>query len=138
MKLIFSKGLNFIYVRAGQYRVAMSDFFFRKSSYVYLSVAVGVNCLTWLLAIISQHSLGNSLAILHYNVIFGVDKIGTPASLYQLPLIGSALIIGNFLLSVFLVRKREQAPGHHLLVITVIGNLVLLISTYLIYIINFS
>jgi hypothetical protein len=138
MKLIFSKGLNYIYINAGQYRVAMSDFFFRKSSYIYLGVAVVINCICWLLAVITQRSLGDSLAILHYNVIFGIDKIGAATSLYQLPLVGSALIIGNFLISVLLVRKREQAPSHHLLIIAIVGNLMLLISTYLLYIINFS
>lgn len=138
MKLIFSKGLNYIYINTGQYRVAMSDFFFRKTTYIYLGIALFINGICWFLAIVSKRSLGDSLAILHYNVIFGIDKIGTPASLYQLPLIGLILIIGNFLVSVLLVRKREQAPGHLLLITSIIGNVILLISTYLLYIINFS
>lgn len=138
MKLIFSKGLNYIYINAGQYRVAMSDFFFRKSSYIYLGIALLINGLCWFLAIVIQRSLGDSLAILHYNVIFGIDKIGTPINLYQLPIIGLALIIGNFIISVLLVRKREQAPGQLLLLAAVIGNVILLVATYLLYIINFS
>ncbi|QQS59970.1 hypothetical protein IPN41_02460 [Candidatus Falkowbacteria bacterium] len=138
MKLLFSKGLNYIYINAGQYRVAMSDFFFRKTSYIYLGIALLINGLCWSLAIISKRSLGDSLAILHYNVIFGIDKIGSSSELYQLPLIGLILIIGNFLISVLLVRKREQAPGQLLLITAIIGNIILLIAMYLLYIINFS
>lgn len=138
MKLIFSKALNYLYINAGQYRVAMSDFFFRKTSYIYLGIALLINGLTWLLVIITHRSLADSLAILHYNVIFGIDKIGEPISLYQLPAIGLILIIVNFFVSVLLVRKREQIPGQFLLLTAILGNLILLVAVYLLYIINFS
>jgi hypothetical protein len=138
MKLVFSKALNFLYINAGQYRSAMSDFFFRKTTYVYLGIALIFNALSWFLAIVSQQSLGEGLAILHYNVIFGIDKIGNPISIYQFPLLGLGIIILNFLISVALVRKREQRPGQNLLITTVAANLIILVSLYLIYIINFS
>ena len=138
MRLIFSKALNYLYINAGQYRVAMSDFFFRKTSYIYLGIALLINGLTWFLVIVTHRSLADSLAILHYNVIFGIDKIGEPTSLYQLPAIGLILIIVNFFVSVLLVRKREQIPGQFLLLTAILGNLILLVAVYLLYIINFS
>lgn len=138
MKLIFSKALNYLYINAGQYRVAMSDFFFRKTSYIYLGIALLINGLTWFLVIVTHRSLADSLAILHYNVIFGIDKIGEPTSLYQLPTIGLILIIVNFFVSVLLVRKREQIPGQFLLLTAILTNLILLVAVYLLYIINFS
>ncbi len=138
MRLIFSKALNYLYINAGQYRVAMSDFFFRKTSYIYLGIALLINGLTWFLVIVTHRSLADSLAILHYNVIFGIDKIGEPTSLYQLPAIGLILIIVNFFVSVLLVRKREQIPGQFLLLTAILANLILLVAVYLLYIINFS
>lgn len=138
MKLIFSKALNYLYINAGQYRVAMSDFFFRKTTYIYLGIALLINGLTWFFVIVTHRSLADSLAILHYNVIFGIDKIGEPISLFQLPIIGLLLIIVNFFVSVLLIRKREQTPGHFLLLTAILANLILLVAVYLLYIINFS
>jgi len=138
MKLIFSKALNYLYINAGQYRVAMSDFFFLKTTYISLGIALLFNLLSWLLAIIIYRSLADSLAILHYNIIFGIDKIGEPISLFQLPFIGLMLIVVNFFVSVLLVRKREQTPGHFLLLTGILTNLILFVAIYLLYIINFS
>lgn len=138
MKLAFSKGLNYLYIGAGQYRLALSDFFFRKATLILLGIGLLLNILTWLMVIILNSSLGNNLAILHYNVIFGVDRIGSAISLYEFPLIGLAALIINFLLGAALVRKREHIPGYHLLLTGALGNLILLISVYVVYVINFS
>lgn len=138
MKLALFKAVNYLYIGAGAYRRAIADFFLRTTTIVYLSLAVFINICTWFLAIVLNHSLADNLAILHYNVIFGIDRIGAPHSLLTLPLTGLVLTAFNFFLAALLVRKQHVAPGHHLLVTAIIGNLLLLVATYLIYAINFS
>ncbi len=138
MKLAFSKGLNYLYIGAGHYRLALSDFFFRKPTIVLLSISVLLNILTWSIVIILNKSLGDNLAILHYNVIFGIDRIGSARSLYEFPIMGLVLLIANFLIGAILVRKREHIPGYQLLVTAMLGNLLLLVALYVIYVINFS
>lgn len=138
MKLALFKAVNYIYIGAGAYRRAIADFFLHTTTIIYLSLAVFINLCTWFLAIILSRSLADNLAILHYNVIFGIDRIGAPSSLLMLPLVGLALLTFNFFLAALLVRKQQPAPGHHLLITAIVGNVMILVSTYLIYAINFS
>lgn len=138
MKLAVSKALNYFYLGAGRYRAALADFFFRKTTIVFLSIGVLFNAITWFLAITLTSTLKDNLAILHYNVIFGIDRIGLPINIYVLPVSGLAILALNFFLGAGMLRKNEVIPSQQLVVTGVIANLVLLVSIYLIYSINFS
>lgn len=138
MKLAISKVLNYFYLGAGRYRAALADFFFRKTTIVMLSIGVLCNAVTWFLAIILTSTLKDNLAILHYNVIFGIDRIGLPVNIYILPIAGLTVLTLNFFLGVGLLRKNEIIPSQQLLVTAAASNLILLVSSYLIYSINFS
>ncbi len=138
MKLAFSKVLHYIYLGAGRYRTAMADFFLRKSTIIYLSLGFLFNLCTWFLAIVLVRSLSDNLAITHYNIIFGIDRIGAASELYKIPVSGLAIMVINFLLAALLVRKNESMPGHQLLLLGVIINLWALIAIYLLYSVNFS
>lgn len=138
MKLAVSKLLNYFYLGAGRYRAALADFFFRKSTITFLSIGILLNAATWFLAITLTSTLKDNLAILHYNVIFGIDRIGLPINVYILPVAGIAILALNFFLGAGLLRKNEVVPSQQLLVIATVANLILLVSIYLIYSINFS
>ncbi len=138
MKLVFSKALHYIYLGAGRYRTALADFFLRKSTVIYVSFSVLLNLCTWFLVIVLVRTLGDNLAITHYTIIFGIDRINSAQQLFTLPLSGLAVLIFNVLIGALLVRKNESMPGHQLLLISLILNAWILVATYLLYAINFS
>lgn len=138
MKLVISKALNYLYLGASRYRAVMADFFFRKITIIFLSLGLILNLGTWFLAITLNKALGENLAILHYNVIFGIDRIGVPITVYLIPIFSTAVLLINFLIGSALLHKNEIGPSQQLLVTSLIGNLILLVSMYLIYSINFS
>lgn len=138
MKLAISKALTFIYVSTGKYRAAIADFFVRPSTLIYLGISLILNGVSWFLAITLVRLLGDNLAILHYNTIFGIDRIGPPTLIYILPLLGFGFLALNFFLAAALRRKNERLPSTQLLIAGVAENVLLLIATYLIYAINFT
>lgn len=138
MKLAFSKTINLLYVTAGNIRSAVAELFVMPPVLAYGTIALILNLVTWFLAAALQRSIGNELAVLHYNVTFGIDRIGEAVSLYVLPLTGFGLLLLNLLLSGFARQKSDRLMLHILLAMAVLGNGVILVSLYTIYLINFS
>ncbi len=138
MKLAFSKGINYLYVGGANLRSALADLFTLKSVIIYGAAAILLNIAAWFLTVLLQRSLGEDLAVLHYNVTFGIDRIGQASSLYALPLSGLAILLLNALLASFVRQKQDRLLIHILLAAAVLGNGVVLIGLYSAYIVNFS
>lgn len=75
--------------------------------------------------------------ILHYNVYFGVDLIGSYKQTYVLPMIGLILFMVNFLLSVFFYEKKERIASYILLIATLMIQLSLIVASVGIILINY-
>ncbi len=53
--------------------------------------------------------------ILHYNVYFGVDLIGSWWQVFFLPLMGTLILIINLILAYFFFKQKERVASHLLL-----------------------
>jgi len=100
------------------------------------TLGVFFNLVIWSCLGFFSHSDGEAI-ILHYNVYFGVDSIGTPREAYALPLIGLVVILVNFLLSFYFYAKKERIATYILLLAALMVQLSLLISAISVIIINY-
>lgn len=138
MKLAFSKGVNYVYLGTANLRSAIADLFTLRAVIWYGSAALLLNLAGWFLTFALRRALGDELAVLHYNITFGIDRIGETVSLFEMPLAGLAILIFNLILSSFSRQKAERLIVHALLAMAVVGNGIILVSLYSIYLINIS
>lgn len=138
MKLAFSKGINYLYIGAEQLRAALGNMFAQRPILISLIITLVANILTWIFAGSLNRILGDDLAILHYNVIFGIDKVGTASGLYLLPVTGLGLMLANLILILVIGHKRQRLLSNLIAGTMALGNLILLLALYLIYLVNFS
>ncbi|RMD59234.1 hypothetical protein D6821_01675 [Candidatus Parcubacteria bacterium] len=105
------------------------------------AVLLLINALNWLLAhyIVGRIIVsGQDLALLHYNVNFGVNLIGPIREMYTLPFIGLMVTVVNYFIVVALDRWQDAKFVTHLLMAcAVVVNFVLLGGLFSLYLINF-
>ena len=105
---------------------------------IYLSILLFINIIIWLIAGYLNMQMGEGLMALHYNVDFGINLIGEANKIYIIPLLGIIIIIINTLLFILVSRHKDKIFISHILFITaLIANIILLVSTASIYLINF-
>lgn len=110
---------------------------------VYLFGSLFLNILNWAFVYFINIKISQDLAVLHYNVNFGVNLIGSVKQIYILPFLGLVIFIFNFALFVFVFRlnynilSSRKFFAHILLGTSVLANFFLLISLALIYLVNF-
>ena len=75
--------------------------------------------------------------ILHYNVYFGVDVIGSWWQVYFLPFIGLIILNLNTLLAYLFYQQRERMVAHLLMLTTFIVQIVITIAVAGILLINY-
>jgi len=76
------------------------------------------------------------LAILHYNVNFGVDLIDKSSQIFIIPLTGTFFLLLNAALIIFLFNKNRFFV-YALFVLAIASNLILLAGEAAIYYFNF-
>ena len=103
---------------------------------IYLIIFIIVNSLNWTVAFIINKNVTQDLIYLHYNVIFGVDLIGSAKKVFIMPLLGLIIILINSVL-IFFIYKQEKFIIHLLLSAALLSNLFLLAAIASIYLINF-
>ena len=108
-------------------------FFYLK---VYIIFLLGLNLIIWLLSWLISTSINQKLIIFHYNIIFGIDRLSAPTSIYWLALIGSIWTIINLIFS-FFTYKNNRLLAHLFLGTAVFGHLLLGLALYSIYLVNF-
>lgn len=97
-----------------------------------LIINLGLWTFTWLMV----RKLPQDLAILHYNIIFGVDSLGSPTELYWLPFLGLLLFLANAIIAMWFY-KRDKFLLNLLLASGIFINLVIGLGLYSIYLINY-
>jgi hypothetical protein len=75
--------------------------------------------------------------ILHYNVYFGVDRVGDYQQAYVLPLIGFILLFVNLLLAMYFYAQKERIASYVLLIGTLMIQLSLIVGSASIILINY-
>jgi len=95
-----------------------------------------VNAALWLLAWLVWRGLHQDLAILHYNIIFGIDYLAPRGQIYFLPFIATILSFVNGWLSLGLCAKNAYL-SRLLLAAALAAGLIVGLALYSIYLVNF-
>lgn len=99
-----------------------------------LGLSIGLNVFLWIWLAIRLSSLGEE-AILHYDVLQGIDLIGPGNSFYVLPLMGLIIIGLNFFLSALSI-KRNRLMAQMLSGLAVAAQIILIVAAILMVQIN--
>jgi len=137
--LILSRIYHDIYSLKDRLAYLFSEIFYLKHVKIYLAFGGVVNASLWFFSWLFYRQVKEDLIILHYNVDFGVDLIGSPEKIFMIPALGSfALVFNFFLLFVFAKRSDLRMISHLSLAAALLVNFFLSLSLGPLYIINFS
>ena len=133
-----AKIYNYLYTAYQKTHELFLDLFSLSYVRVYSSIALFLIVLNWVSSyIINVKSSADSIIFLHYNVDFGANLIGDVKKIYVIPLLGLIIFLFNFILSIRFYKHNKFIPNI-LMSSGIIVNITLLISLYLIYLINFK
>lgn len=130
-----SRIINYYYLGKQKFTEAtlrLFSFFYVK---IYLTIIILLNILNWIVAVTINRQVSQNEIVLHYNVDFGVNLIGSAGNLYLIPALGFFVLLIN-LAVVNNLNKSEKLLMHFLLAAALAVNLLLLISQAGLYMIN--
>lgn len=111
--------------------------YFKRAIVIWLVIlSLAINLSEWIILKVFIKPVDFPI-ILHYNVYFGVDMVGNYKSVFLIPLIGLALFLVNFLLSLYFYRSKERIASYLLLMAALMIQLSLLVAALSIIIINY-
>ena len=127
--------INFI-KKLGEATAAAWDWTFVRT---LLIMGLIFNALNWLGSWFIYRNLAQDSTVLHYNVNFGIDLIGSRAEIFINPLLGLIFFLLDFILILLLYKNKHfKFLAHVLLNTALVVNIVLLLAGLSVYIINFS
>ncbi|MFH1412627.1 MAG: hypothetical protein ABIG10_01185 [bacterium] len=130
------KFLGLFNLKKSDFKNRLSDYFSLFYIKVYVIFLLASNLIIWLLTWLIASNIKQETIILHYNIIFGIDYIGSPVNIYWIPAIGSIWLLINLIIS-FVVMRRDKLLVHLLLSNALVGHVFLGLAIYSIYLINF-
>jgi hypothetical protein len=116
--------------------IAGRDFFQSKIVRSLLILALVANIADWTILSIYIRPVDTAI-ILHYNVYFGVDMMGSWRIVYLMPIIGLILFIANALLAAYFYRNKERIASYVLLMAAFMIQMSFIIASISIIIINY-
>jgi len=103
----------------------------------FLSVLV-INLFLWIGAYLMHRNISQEISILHYNVDFGIDLIGSKNYFFIIPLLSLFFILLNkIILLILLKREHFKFLAQFLLGFLLLINIFLVLSLFSLYLINF-
>lgn len=136
--MLYSKLYERLYSLRVKIAKTTGEFFSFRPNRLYLIAIVLLQVLTWWGAYYIYNNIGTNLLVLHYNVDFGIDWIGSQSDIFYFPLVGLvSFLISVILLFIFGPGKNFRIHSNYLMMKTILTNLGMLMSLLLIYIINF-
>ncbi len=138
MNIGFSKFLAFLYTGRQRVKSAFRVLWSDRPALVFSILALFFNALSWSVAVLLQRSIGDESAILHYNVVFGIDLIGSAVRFYLTPLLGLGIVIINLLWGAWMSSQRNRLLSMVLVIFAAIVNFFCLLALYFMYLVNFS
>jgi hypothetical protein len=111
--------------------------FFQSQVVVWLlGLSLAANLINWLILKIFIKAVDFPI-IMHYNVYFGVDMLGTWKQTFILPIMGLILFSINGFLSLRFYKYKERIASHLLLMATLMIQLSLIVASLSVIIINY-
>ncbi len=109
-----------------------------RSIYYYLVSLLLLQVLAWWQSVrIFSLATGDRL-IMHYNINYGVDRIGIPSKIFYLPSLALLVILINLAILLFATKHPAQRLFHHLLLsASVIVAVFVNIGLMALYLVNF-
>jgi len=105
----------------------------------YLGGIFLLQILAWWQAFNIRHKSLSDWLILHYNIDFGVDLLGTEDKIFLFPLFGLLILIFNFILSALVLRRQEFKVLLHLLFTSsLFFNVFINLALFSLYLFNFQ
>lgn len=101
---------------------------------IMLSVGAFLNIGVWAW-LVWQIRPQDEFIFLHYNVLFGVDRIGPWWHVFSVPLLGTVLLVANALVGWYFFEK-EKLVSYLLLATTIIAHMFLAVGAYLLVFLN--
>lgn len=99
---------------------AFKRVFKSKQARLYLTFILVLQGLSWLQTIMIFRRLTGSFTVLHYNIDFGVDLIGSPRDIFYYPVLGLAVALINISLAAALAKRQ----GIRLIINLLLGSAV--------------
>ncbi len=109
-------------------------YFFNKTTLILFSLSLFINFLIWFW-LFWQWPITTENIYLHYNVLFGVDKIGPSWHIFYLPVSGLVILVVNFLLG-WLLFVKEMFVAQLLNFTAVFSQILLVIIVYFLSLLN--
>lgn len=103
---------------------------------IYLLIGAVIALFNVGFALLMIKNLPQTIVILHYNVIFGNDYIGSPWKIAVLPLINLVVLKINIVLAIRYMAG-DKLLVHISQVATIVCGVMLILGLYSIYMINF-
>lgn len=111
---------------------------FYPSRYYFIALAIS-QIVAWFQASFIYRHLSGDFLVLHYNVDFGIDLVGSPWKIFIYPLYGLGLFIVNLIVTAAFNRHKDfRVFAHFLLTAAVIFCLSLNLALLFVYLINFK
>ncbi|MFH0951134.1 MAG: hypothetical protein V1765_01535 [bacterium] len=133
---MLTKFLGYFNFKKVGWKDILASFFKLFFVKIFLIFILLCNLLLWLLSWLVVVNINQELSILHYNIIFGIDYIGNPHSIFWLPALGLIIALVNIIISLWLFQ-REKLLAQMLMLSTLVFHIFLGLSLYSIYLINF-
>jgi|AntRauTorckE6833_2_1112554.scaffolds.fasta_scaffold00072_64 hypothetical protein len=112
--------------------------FSNKHLRVYTIINFSLIILTFVFAWYIYQNISSDLMVLHYNVLFGIDKVGTPEEIFVLGFIPLAVFILNTALSISFFKKKYFSFFSYLLPVgSLIVTILAIFSLLSLYLVNF-
>ncbi len=106
---------------------------------IYLAANLLANLFVWAASAVVYRLAAQGTLILHYNVDFGVDYLGEGYNVFLLPVSATVVLALNFYLVYAVSRYRPDKIISNLLFAGALAvNLLILVSEYFLYLINYQ
>jgi len=119
-------------------KVALKNLFSYLFIKVYFIIAYTINLFLWVAVYFCYSRFNQDIAILHYNIDFGIDLIGNKSYLFFIPISSLFfIIIYQIILSKFLSNNDFKFWAYFLSSFLLLFNIFLIFILFTIYYINF-
>ena len=113
-----------------------NDFFCNRIIFWLLILNFLASAADWIILAIFINRLDAGI-ILHYNVYFGVDAMGSWKKAFILPAISSSVFIVNAFLAGFFYKNKERIASHVLLLASLMVQLSFIVAATSVILINY-
>lgn len=99
-----------------------------------MTISIGLIVFSWIWLFL-QIPRDAEQVFLHYNILFGVDKIGLYREVYLVPLMGATVTMVNFLLA-WTVYRKDWFFSYTIVAIGLVVNIFIAINSVLVVFLN--